>query len=69
MITLNVTKWNISELRLFRTIVDKQRQAVQKNCKGKVSCTGCKYINLCTYYRDAFIIVNKELKKRYPSAY
>lgn len=64
MISLTVQKWSTGELLLFKETVNKQRKELQKTCPQNILCQDCPNDNLCKYYRDAFIVTNKELKKR-----
>lgn len=64
MIALTVQKWATGELLLFKETVNNQRKEIQKTCPQNILCKDCPNDNLCKYYRDAFIVTNKELKKR-----
>lgn len=64
MIALTVQKWATGELLLFKETVNNQRKELQKTCPQNIFCKDCHNDNLCKYYRDAFIVTNKELKKR-----
>lgn len=64
MISLTVHKWTTGELLSFKNLIDNQRKELQKTCANTTSCINCPNNNLCLYYRDAFIVTNKELKKR-----
>nr|DAG43280.1 MAG TPA: hypothetical protein [Caudoviricetes sp.] len=64
MIALTVQKWETGELLLFKEAVNNQRKELQKTCPKNILCKDCPNDNLCKYYRDAFIVTSKELKKR-----
>lgn len=61
---LDVTELADLELNTLKSHSNANRLSLQLNCASRKHCDGCEYHRLCVFYRDLWIISNKELHKR-----
>ena len=64
MIVLNPTKFSQDELRILCSFFVKLGEFITKRCTADKVCSNCEYVTLCNYFRDCFIVCNKELQRR-----
>lgn len=52
------------ELLKLKQLAEYFRDVLHRDCSNREHCDGCPNKHLCIYYRDLFIIVSKEIKRR-----
>lgn len=61
---IDVTRFTEPELVKLKEFTGDSRFALHTLCTSRKVCAGCQWRNLCIYYRDLWLITNKELKRR-----
>ena len=61
---LDATKLTDLELNTLKSHSTANRLSLQLTCASRKHCNGCGYHRLCIFYRDLWIISNKELHRR-----
>ena len=61
---IDVTHFTEPELVKLKELTDNSRSALHRLCSCPKVCIGHQWRNLCIYYRDLWLIADKELKRR-----
>lgn len=64
MIAISPLEFGNKELRVLRAVFAKLNLSLSKRCPENKACALCEYNRLCAFVRDAFIVCDKEIKRR-----